>query len=61
MSDDKEPFDPRLALYVVVGVTFAFVATIVASILLDRHVDAELYGLMGIVAGGVLGYGVLKR
>lgn len=57
----KIPTSMWPTLLVVGGVTFCFVAVIVASILTGREVDAELYGLMGIVAGGVLGYGVLKK
>ena len=57
----KQAMDPRLVALVVVAITAVFVAVALVAIVEDRHIDPELYGLMGLVAGGVLGYGVLKK
>lgn len=58
---DPPPIDPRLTALVVVAVVGVFVMLAIVSAITGRPIDGQLYWLMGIVAGGVLGYGVIRK
>lgn len=53
--------NPLLVAIVVVAVTAVFVLVAVDAVVGNGRVDPELYALMGLVAGAVLGVGFARR
>lgn len=61
MTTPNPGFPPRLVALVVIVISLVFLLTSLVSLWANRRVDPELYGLMGLVAGAVLGIPILKN